>query len=238
MPVLTGTIVNALAILAGGSAGTALGRLRPGDGGLGRRIEEGVGHASALCVIYIGIRGSLEGVDVLVTILSMVIGAVLGEALDLDGKLQALGRWVQRRTAGLSREDGPSVADGFVSASLLFCVGAMGIEGALQDGLAGDHATLYAKAILDGTISVIMGTSLGAGVALSAAPVFLYQGAIALAASSLRPVLGYGSTVQEMGCVGSLLIVAIGTNMLGLTKIRVMDLVPAMFLPIALCRIL
>lgn len=130
------------------------------------------------------------------------------------------------------------MAEGFVTASLLFCVGAMAIVGALNDGLTGDHTTLFAKSLLDGIIAVVFASSLGIGVAFSAAAVFVYQGAIALLASVLAPYLQNGSTIAEMTCVGSLLIIALSLNMLGLTKIKVMNLVPAIFLPILLCQFL
>ena len=114
----------------------------------------------------------------------------------------------------------------------------MAIVGALNDGLTGDHTTLFAKSLLDGIIAVVFASSLGIGVAFSAAAVFVYQGAIALLASVLAPYLQNGSTIAEMTCVGSLLIIALSLNMLGLTKIKVMNLVPAIFLPILLCQFL
>ena len=128
----------------------------------------------------------------------------------------------------------PSIADGFVTASLLFCVGAMAIVGALNDGLTGNHDMLFAKSLLDGISSIVFGASLGLGVAFAAVGVFLYQGSIALLASFLQPLLN-DAVIAEMTCVGSLLIVALSLNMLGLTKIKVMNLVPAIFLPILLC---
>ena len=124
-----------------------------------------------------------------------------------------------------------------MNASLLFCVGAMAIMGALDSGLTGDHSTLYAKALLDGIISVVYASTLGIGVALSAIPIFLYQGAIALGASFLAPYLTE-AVILEMKCVGSLLIIGIGLNILGLTKLRVLNMMPAVLFPILLCRIL
>ena len=128
----------------------------------------------------------------------------------------------------------PSIADGFVTASLLFCVGAVAIVGALNDGLTGNHDMLFAKSLLDGISSIVFGASLGLGVAFSAVAIFIYQGSIALLASFLQPLLN-DAVIAEMTCVGSLLIVALSLNMLGLTKIKVMNLVPAIFLPILLC---
>ena len=243
---LTGTIVNALAILAGSVAGILLSRLAgrfssvlPASAiKLGERLQTIIMQGVALCVLYLGISRSLEGQNTLITILSMVLGAILGEALDLDRRMQSLGNWVQRRTERLLPAHGKvSVSEGFVTASLLFCVGAMAIVGALQDGLTGDHSTLFAKALLDGISAIIFGASLGIGVSFSAVAVFLYQGIIALLASFLSPFLG-DAVIAEMTCVGSLLILVLGTNLLNVTKIKVMNLVPAVFFPILLCRIM
>ena len=163
------------------------------------------------------------------------IGAILGELLQLDEHMHQLGDWVEQKFGGKGSKT--SLSDGFVTASLLFCVGAMAIMGALDSGLTGDHSTLYAKALLDGIISVVYASTLGIGVALSAIPIFLYQGAIALGASFLAPYLTE-AVILEMKCVGSILILGLSLNMLGLTKIKVMNYVPAVFLPILLCRFL
>ena len=187
---------------------------------------------------YIGIDGCLKGENALIAILSMVIGSIIGELLDLDKRMRSLGDWVQARTAHLVHGgQSASVSEGFVTASLLFCVGAMAIVGALNDGLTGDHSTLFAKSLLDGISSIVYGASLGIGVAFSAVAVFLYQGLIALAASFLEPFL-VESVIAEMTCVGSLMIAALALNMLGVTKIKVMNLVPAIFLPIFLCMVM
>ena len=243
---LTGTIVNAAAIMAGSLLGMLLtwlanrfsALLPVGSVALGERLKTIIMQGVALCVMYLGISGCLEGQNSLIAILSMVIGALIGELLDLDRRMQTLGEWVQKRTERLITDGGQaSISEGFVTASLLFCVGAMAIVGALQDGLTGDHSTLFAKSLLDGISSIVFGASLGLGVAFSAVAVFLYQGAIALAASFLQPYLG-DAVIAEMTCVGSLLIVALSLNMLGLTKIKVMNLVPAIFLPILLCLVM
>ena len=243
---LTGTIVNALAILAGSMAGILLSRLAArfssvlpaGAIQLGERLQTIIMQGIALCVLYLGISGSLDGQNTLITILSMVLGALIGEVLDLDRWMQALGNWVQRRTERLVPAHGKvSVSEGFVTTSLLFCVGAMAIVGALQDGLTGDHSTLFAKALLDGISAIIFGASLGIGVSFSAVAVLLYQGLIAVLASFLSPLLSE-AVIAEMTCVGSLLILALGTNLLNVTRIKVMNLVPAVFFPILLCRIM
>lgn len=242
---LTGTIINTLVILAGSAVGLGIhalaGRFSSvlGEKGarLGERLQALMMQGIALCVLYIGISGSLKGQNALAAILSMALGAILGELLDLDGRMNRLGQWVQDRTARVLKGGGSSVAEGFVTSSLLFCVGAMSIVGALENGLTGNFDTLKAKSVLDGISSIIFASSLGVGVALSAVPVLLYQGLISLAAGVLSPLLG-DAVIAEMTCVGSLLIVAMGLNMLGVTKIKVMNLVPGIFLPILLCRIL
>ena len=242
---LTGTIINTLVILAGSAVGLGIhalaGRFSSalGEKGarLGERLQTLMMQGIALCVLYIGISGSLKGQNALAAILSMALGAILGELLDLDGRMNRLGQWVQDRTARVLKGGGSSVAEGFVTSSLLFCVGAMSIVGALENGLTGNFDTLKAKSVLDGISSIIFASSLGVGVALSAVPVLLYQGLISLAAGVLSPLLG-DAVIAEMTCVGSLLIVAMGLNMLGVTKIKVMNLVPGIFLPILLCRIL
>ena len=242
---LTGTIINTLVILAGSAVGLGIhalaGRFSSvlGEKGarLGERLQTLMMQGIALCVLYIGISGSLKGQNTLAAILSMALGAILGELLDLDGRMNRLGQWVQDRTARVLKGGGSSVAEGFVTSSLLFCVGAMSIVGALENGLTGNFDTLKAKSVLDGISSIIFASSLGVGVALSAVPVLLYQGLISLAAGVLSPLLG-DAVIAEMTCVGSLLIVAMGLNMLGVTKIKVMNLVPGIFLPILLCRIL
>ena len=240
---LTGTIINTLAIVAGSLIGLAIQAVTKHSAddvsadSLGGRLQALVMQGMALCVLYIGISGSLKGENTLVIIISIALGAVIGELLDLDAKMHALGDWVQKKTARLVHTDegSPSVADGFVTASLLFCVGAMAIVGALENGLTGSYDTLKAKSIIDGISSIVFASSLGVGVAFSAGAIFLYQGAISLLAGLLSPLLG-DAVIAEMTCVGSLLIVALSLNMLNVTKIKVMNLVPAIFLPILLCR--
>ena len=243
---LTGTLVNAAAILVGSLLGMLLtwlaghfSTLLPaGSTLLAERLKTIIMQGVALCVMYLGISGCLEGNNSLIAILSMVLGALIGELLDLDKRMRSLGAGVQKRTAHLVTNGGQaSISEGFVTASLLFCVGAMAIVGALQDGLTGDHSTLFAKSLLDGISSIVFGASLGLGVAFSAVAILLYQGSISLMASFLQPYLG-DAVIAEMTCVGSLLIVALSLNMLGLTKIKVMNLVPAIFLPILLCLVM
>jgi len=229
MGALTGTVVNTLGILGGTAVGLLLGRLIPEK--LGDAVTKGV----ALCVFYIGVSGMLADEDTLVMIVSMVLGILVGELLRLDDRLNALGGSIEKKLAAHGVRG--RVSEGFVTASLLFCVGAMAIVGALESGLSGSHETLYAKTVLDTVSSVVYASAMGFGVAISALPVLLYQGAIALGASLLSPVLTE-LVIAEMKAVGSLLIVALSLNMLGLTKIKVMNAVPAVFFPILLCTFL
>ena len=243
---LIGSIVNGLAVVAGSFAGLAMaapaGKFsKQGSDrsrSLGPRIQTIViivMQGLALCVLYIGITGCLSGQNGLITILSMVFGTILGELLDLDLRMKQLGDWIQRKVARRMKPGATtSISEGFVTASLLYCVGAMGIVGAMQDGLVADHSTLFAKAILDGTSSILFAASLGIGVVFSAIAVFVYQGSISILASFLQPLLT-DVVIGEMTCVGSLLILALGLNMLDLTKIKVMNMVPAIFMPILLC---
>lgn len=222
---LTGVIVNTAAIIVGSLLGVLLGKHFP------KRLSDAILTGSSLCVIYIGIDGVTSGTNALIVILSMVIGAIIGELLQLDSRLHTLGDRLEQRFS----QNGPSrISEGFVSGSLLFCVGAMAVVGALNSGLIGDHSTLYAKSILDGVISLVFATTMGIGVAFSAAAVFLYQGLIAVCASFAAPYLG-DAVISNMKCVGSLLILGLGLNMLGITKIKVMNYVPAIFFPILFC---
>lgn len=224
--ILTGTIVNVVAVLLGCCVGLLLGKLIPER--LGGAIEKGI----ALCVLYIGVDGLLDGTNALITILSMVLGVIVGEALHLDDKIHALGDWAERKFSSKGKKG--SFSEGFVSASLLFCVGAMAIVGSLESGLTGNHSTLYAKSMLDGVSSVVYSSTMGVGVALSAVAVLLYQGLITLCAAFAQPYLT-DFVIAEMKCTGSLLIIALSLNMLGVTKIKVMNYVPAVFFPILLC---
>lgn len=227
---LVGTLVNTGAVIAGSLLGLLLGNILP------ERLRDTVMKGLGLCTLFIGVTGMLDGTNALITILSIALGAVLGELCDLDGRLnrfaEKLEKKFQRGTAG-----GVSLAEGFVTATLLFCVGAMTIVGALNDGLTGNHEMLFTKATLDFVSSIIFASSLGLGVMLSAAAVLTIEGGIACLASLVAPILQQNpNTVPEMTVVGSILIVGISLNLLGVTKVKVMNYVPAIFLPILLCQ--
>ena len=221
---MIGTVVNTLAAVVGGLLGSLLKR------GIPERFADLVQKGLALCVLYIGVKGSLAGTNTLVTILSLVLGAILGELLNIDGGIERLGAWAQSKLS----KGGSRIGEGFVTASLLFCVGSMSVVGSLQSGLTGNHETIFTKSMLDFVSAIILASSLGLGVCLSGAFVLVYQGAIVLLARWAAPILS-DYVVAEMSCAGSLLIVALGLNMLGIAKIKGANLLPAMFLPIILC---
>lgn len=187
----------------------------------------------ALCVIYIGISGALKGEDTLQMIICIAVGALIGEIIDIDDKLNKLGQLIESNVNKNkdSRKEKVSIAEGFVTSSLLFCVGAMAVVGSLESGLNGNHTTLFAKSILDGVSSIIFTSSLGIGVIFSAVAILIYQGSITLLAGVLSEVLTEG-VINNMSAVGSLLILGLGLNMLGASKIKVANLLPAIFIPI------
>ena len=225
---LTGTLVNTGTVIAGSLIGMLLGNILP------ERLRDTVMKGLGLCTLFIGISGMLGGENALITIVSMAVGAVIGELLDLDGHLNHFAEGLEKKFQ--RKSGGPSIAEGFVTASLVFCVGAMTIVGALNDGLTGNHEMLFTKATLDFVSSIIFASSLGLGVMLSAAAVLTIEGGIACLASLVAPILQQNpNTVPEMTVVGSILIVGISLNLLGVTKLKVMNYVPAIFLPILLC---
>lgn len=223
---MIGVLANTLAVIVGGAVGLLIKK------GVPERFSDAIMKGLGLCVLYIAIKGALEGTNVLVLIISVAIGAIVGTLCKLDEGIRAIGDKLQQR---FKSGDGKSTfAEGFVTASLLFCVGAMTVVGSLDAGLTGDNSTLYTKALLDGIMSIVFASTLGVGVLFSAAFVFVFQGAIALSAGLIQPFLTDYS-IAEMTCVGSVLMIAVATNMMGITKIKVMNLVPAIFIPIILC---
>jgi uncharacterized membrane protein YqgA involved in biofilm formation len=233
---LTGTIVNVLAILAGGGLGLLLRGVSP------ERFRVTIMQALALAVILIGVRGALKTNDIMCVITCLVAGGLIGESLRIESRLESLGESARRLFEWIvsirsPKTDGSAAprsafAEGFLTASLVYCVGAMAIVGSLEDGLYGAGATLFAKASLDGVSAVFFASTLGPGVLLSALPVFAYQGAITLLARVVAPLLS-DAVMAETSAVGGLLIVGIGINLLGIAKIRVGNLLPAALLPMA-----
>lgn len=225
---MIGVIANTITVLIGSLCGLLLSR------GIPEKVSDTVMRAIGLCTLYIGISGALEGENTLVLILSMAIGTMIGVWLDIDKHFTQA---VEKIETKFRRGDGKvSLAEGFISASLLFCVGAMTIVGSLQAGLTGDNRMLFTKSILDLISSFLFASTLGIGVVASAGFVFVFQGAIVLAATWLAPLLS-DAVIAEMTCAGSLLIVALGLNLIGVTKLKILNYLPAVFLPILLCPV-
>ncbi|MCT4605098.1 MAG: DUF554 domain-containing protein [Marinisporobacter sp.] len=218
---MLGTIVNALAIIGGSLIGLLF------RGGIPEKYNETILKANGLSVLLIGVIGAIKTQNVLLVIFSMVIGSILGEFLRIEDNLDRLGGYIGNKMG--DQEGG--IAKGFVTASLLFCVGSMAIVGSLQSGLSGDHQTLFAKSVLDGITSVVFASTLGMGVIFSSIAVFIYQGIITLAASSMKVFLTE-AVIGEMSAVGGLLIMALGFNMLAFKRIKVGNMLPAMFIPL------
>lgn len=199
-------------------------------------MTQGIMTGIGLCTIYIGVSGSLSGENVLVTIISIVLGAILGIAIDIDERINKLGDWVSNRMPRKEKTH-ISISEGFITASLLFCVGAMTIVGSLNAGLLGDNEMLFTKSVLDFISSILLSVSLGIGVLFSAVFVLLFQGGIVLLAGVLEPVLS-ASAIAEITCVGSLLIIALGFNIIGIAKIKVANYLPAIIFVPFVCWIL
>lgn len=221
--ILFGSIINGLAVVLGGSIGLVLKK------GLSKRIGTAIMNSLALCVLYIGFSGALAGGNILITIGSMVIGVIIGEGMNLDEKVNNLGNLIE--TKFQTKDDTLSISKGFITASLLVCVGAMSIVGALQSGLTGNHETLLAKSLIDGIAALVLASSLGVGVLLAGGLVLIYEGSISLLASVIAPLLTE-SVINEMTCVGSLLIIGLALNMLKITDLKIMNYAPAAFIPI------
>jgi uncharacterized membrane protein YqgA involved in biofilm formation len=224
---MLGPGVNALTIVVCGLVGCFLVR------GIPERLEEIIRKAIGLSIIYVGLKGALDNQRILLLIISMVTGAILGELINIDKLMTRFGDWAEcRLDQGAKKDTGKSLrfSRGFVNASILFCTGSMAIVGSMQSGLQGNHETLFAKSILDGSMSIIFGASLGIGVVFSAIPTFIYQAGIALAAMFIKDYFTE-DMIHEMSAVGSLLIAAIGFNFLAIKEIKVANLIPAVFIP-------
>jgi len=226
---MLGPAVNAVAIIVCSLIGVFLIR------GIPERIEDLIKKAIGLSIVYVGIRGAMDNQNVLLLIMSMVIGAVIGELINIDRLMNLLGlkaeALLSRNKPAAENKTGHSFSRGFVTASILFCSGSMAIVGSMNSGLQGNHELLFAKSILDGAISLVFAASMGIGVAFSAVPVLIYQGGIALAAMAVRDLLS-PDIIQEMSAVGSLVVAAIGFNFLSIKEIRVANLIPSIFIPL------
>lgn len=216
---ILGTAVNSLLIIFGSIIGKFLNRIP-------EQMKMTIMYAIGLAVVVLGIQMGFKSENFLIVILSLAFGTMIGEMLRLEDKLNNLGIWLENK---LGPKAQGSIAQGFVTATLIFVIGAMAILGALDSGIRGDHSVLYTKGILDGITAFILTTTLGIGVIFSAIPVFLYQGLIALFATQIDrivPAALMDQFIVEMTATGGIMIIAIGLNVTGLTKIRVANLLP------------
>lgn len=224
---MLGATVNGVAILIGSLMGLMLSR------GIKENTKETIMQGMSLAVIAIGIAGSLESTNFLVVIGSIAIGAWLGEMIDIHNWLEGLGHKLEERFSG----KGGGISKGFVTGTVIYCSGAMAIVGAMESGLSGNHQTLFTKSVIDGITAVLFTSTFGVGVAFSAVPVFLYEGAISVASVFIKDFLSE-AMIADMSAVGGLLILAIGLNVLGVVKIRVANMLPAVFTPIAIYAVM
>jgi hypothetical protein len=216
---VTGTLINAGAIVAAGAVGLLLRR------GIPENISRSLQDAMGLLILIIGIQYGLKTENLVVVGLSLALGTVFGEWRNWEGKLENTGKSLERL---LGQEENLFVK-GFVSATLVFCVGAMAILGALQDGLTHNYDILLVKSMLDGIMAMIFAASMGVGVLFSALPLLLYQGAISLGAGFLKPLLT-DPVINNLTGLGGIIIAGIGLNTLGLARIRLANLLPGLLL--------
>ena len=216
-----GTFVNTLAIIGGSLLGLLF------RGGIPGSYSTTIIQSVGLSVILVGLKGALKAEDLLLVIFSLAVGSVAGELLKIEARLQAMGNWLESRFSGTDS----GISQGFVTASLIFCVGSMAIVGSMESGLTGQHQTLFAKSVLDGITSVIFASTLGIGVIFSAGSVLLYQGIITIGASLLKPFL-IPEVIAQMSAVGGLLIMAIGINLMEIKQIKVGNMLPGIFMPL------
>ena len=225
----TGVIVNTGTVLAGSLLGLLFKK------GIPEKVNRAVMIALGLFTLYIGMDGALGAQNALIVVASLVLGAIVGTLLDIDGAINRLGLWAERR---FKRGDGEtvSVAEGFMTASLLFCVGAMTVNGAIEAGVQGKNTLFFTKALMDLFSSMMLAAGLGLGVMLSAVFVLVFQGLLVLLAGWIAPVLT-PAAIAEMTAAGSLIMVALGLNLLGVTKIKVADYLPAIVFAPVICWI-
>ncbi len=218
---MLGVLVNVVTVILGSCLGLLFRK------GIPERVSNAAMTGLGVCTLYIGITGSLCGEHVLILIASVVLGVISGTLLNIDGFIHRLADVAEQRF----QKEGQtvSIAEGLVAATLLFCVGSMTVTGSIQSGLTGDHSVLYTKAMLDLVSSAMLASSLGIGVLFAAVSVFLIQGGLVMLAELIAPLMSTGA-INEMTCAGSLLIIMLGTNMMGISKIKVADFLPAILL--------
>ena len=225
------TIINTVTVVIGGCIGLFLKK------GISQKVADAMMKALGLCVLFIGIQGALVGENTLVTIISMILGVFIGESLDIDTKLNNVIEKLEKKLVKNQNREGMSLSQGMINASVLFCVGSMTIVGCLNAGFNQDYSLLLTKSALDFCSSIIFASTMGLGVLLSAFVVLFYQGGLTLLAIWVAPFLST-AVINEMTCAGCLIVIGSGLNLLGLTKLKLINYIPAMFLPIILCLFL
>lgn len=218
---MIGVIVNVGAIIAGGSLGLVLKQ------GLPERVTKVIMQGIGLSVLVIGISGAIKTDNMLLLVMSLVIGGAIGALIKIDYNLERFGKYVESKFS----ENENGFAKGFVITTLIYCVGAMAIVGSIQAGVQGDNTTLFIKSILDGVTAIIFAATLGYGVLFSSIPVLIYQGLIVLLGIQLEPFIT-DPLLLELGAVGGVIIIGIGLTLLEIKKINLGDLLPAIFIPV------
>jgi len=226
----SGVLVNVLTVLIGSTLGLLLKKQIP------ERLTSAVMTAIGLCTVAIGVTGVIKGQNQLVMIISLVLGTIIGTLIDIDGKLTKIGDKLQKKSKKGENEKS-TFSQGFVTASLLFCVGAMTIVGSMNAGISGDNQMLYTKSVLDLISSTMLGASLGIGVLFSSAFVLVFQGGLVALSMALGSFLN-DFAVAELICAGSVMIIALGLNLIGITKIKVANLLPGLILVPFVCKIM
>lgn len=229
-----GTIINTVAIIVGGVFGLLFGKK------LTQGHQDSLTVACGISVLFIGISGTLEkmmsAIDGTIVsngsmkiVISLAIGAIIGEILDIEGKFESFGEWLKKKSGNAKDK---KFVEGFVTASLTVCIGAMAIVGSIEDGLTGDYSILATKAILDFIIIMVMTCSLGKGAIFSAVPVFLFQGSITLLAKLIEPLLNNAAALANISLVGNVLIFCVGLNLVWGKKVRVANFLPALIIAV------
>ena len=219
------TVINAVLILIGSALGVLFKNRIPA------RFNAILTHALGLCVLGIGIVSAIGTENTLCVIVCMVLGTILGEAIRIEDRLDGAGELLRKRLAG--GDGGSRFTEGFVTASVLFCVGSMAIMGSMEAGIQGKYDILISKGVIDGVTSITLASAMGVGVAFSVLPLMIYQGGLTLLFAQVGPFLD-SAAITEMSAVGGTIIMGIAINMLGLgkAKIRVGNMLPAIFLPL------
>ena len=199
------------------------------------QLSEIIQTGAGVVVLVLGIEMTLQYDNILFLTFSLMAGGILGSIIDIDGKIFKIGQWLGTKLPQKEEKSTSSFGYGFLNASVLFCVGAMSIVGSIEAGVTGNYSVIFTKSLLDGFMAIVFASSLGIGVIFSAAFVFIYQGAITVLAQWISPFLT-DTVIQEMSCAGFVIILALGLNMLGISKFKVMNFVPAIFLPILFCQ--